>query len=66
MQTISVTAVTYRGDGQQIAIAALDGEIKFFETRGCTQVATIEGRNDLGLGKKKTDLVSAKKLQSAK
>jgi len=46
-------------------VATLDGQLLFFDVRTSTQVASIEGRNDLGSGRKDTDLITAKKnLQS--
>jgi len=44
----------------------LDGQLLFFDVRTSTQVASIEGRNDLGSGRTDTDLITAKKNLQAK
>lgn len=53
--------VTYKPSGEEIAVATLDGQITFFECKTAKQVGFIEGRNDLGAGRSKTDLITAKK-----
>jgi len=62
----NVTAVAYRPDGHEIAISALDGEIKFWQPEVSLQIGSIEGRKDLGSGRRKTDLVSAKSLSGSR
>ncbi|XP_059484543.1 periodic tryptophan protein 2 homolog [Neocloeon triangulifer] len=52
--------VSFRPDGEEIAVATLDGQISFFETKYANQTGNIEGRNDLGAGRSDTDLVTAK------
>ena len=61
-----VTAVAFRPDGQEIAVSALDGEIKFWQPNILMEVGSIEGRKDLGTGRKKTDLVTAKHLSGGR
>lgn len=57
--------VAFRPDGKEIVVATLDGQLLFFDVRTLAQVGSIEGRNDLGSGRKDTDLITAKKnLQS--
>lgn len=53
--------VTYKPSGEEIAVATLDGQITFFECKTARQTGFIEGRNDLGAGRSKTDLITAKK-----
>lgn len=58
--------VSYKPNGEDVAVATLDGNIQIFNVRTATQLLTIEGRNDLGSGKSDTDLISAKKSLQAK
>lgn len=58
--------MVYKPNGQEVAVATLDGQISFFEVRTSTQVGSVEGRNDLGSGVTDTDLISAKKNLQAK
>uniref|UniRef100_A0A3Q2V9N3 PWP2 small subunit processome component n=1 Tax=Haplochromis burtoni TaxID=8153 RepID=A0A3Q2V9N3_HAPBU len=57
-------AVTYRPDGQELAVATLNGEISFWNPHTATQNGSIAGRHDLQTGRKETDKITAK--QSAK
>jgi len=59
-----VTAVTHRPDGHEIAVASLDGEIRFWDPDTCRLNGSIEGRRDLLVGRRKNDLVSSKQLMS--
>lgn len=61
-----VTSVAYRPDGHEIAISALDGEIKFWQPSISLQIGSIEGRKDLGGGRRKTDMVTVKHLMGSK
>ncbi|XP_038138082.1 PWP2 small subunit processome component [Cyprinodon tularosa] len=56
--------VTYRPDGQQLAVATLNGEISFWNPQTAAQTGSIAGRHDLEVGRKETDKITAK--QSAK
>ncbi|MED6249475.1 U3 snoRNP protein [Ataeniobius toweri] len=56
--------VTYRPDGQELAVATLNGEISFWNPQTATQTGSIAGRHDLEVGRKETDKITAK--QSAK
>ncbi|XP_022257607.1 periodic tryptophan protein 2 homolog [Limulus polyphemus] len=68
-ETLPVTSdaltVQFRPDGQEFAVATLDGQILFFDINTSVQTGSIEGRNDLGAGRRDTDLVTAKKLQGS-
>ncbi|KAL2102294.1 hypothetical protein ACEWY4_001462 [Coilia grayii] len=57
-------AVAYRPDGQELAVATLDGEISFWNPQTGAQMGSIAGRHDLQMGRKDTDKITAK--QSAK
>lgn len=56
-----VTAVAFKPDGEEVAVAALNGNIQIFNVRDANPVASIEGRNDLGSGVSEADLITAKK-----
>uniref|UniRef100_A0A3B4CL73 Small-subunit processome Utp12 domain-containing protein n=1 Tax=Pygocentrus nattereri TaxID=42514 RepID=A0A3B4CL73_PYGNA len=56
--------VTYRPDGQELAVATLDGEITFWNPQTAAQTGSIVGRHDLQMGRKETEKITAK--QSAK
>lgn len=58
--------VTYRPDGEEVAVATLDSQIAFFNAKTGDQTGSIEGRNDLGSGRADTDLVTAKQTLKAK
>ncbi|CAB0036783.1 unnamed protein product [Trichogramma brassicae] len=58
--------VTYRPNGEEVAVATLDGQISFFHCRSGTQITSIEGRKDLGSGRSDTDLITAKKSLQGK
>ncbi|RVE75066.1 hypothetical protein OJAV_G00013050 [Oryzias javanicus] len=59
-------AVTYRPDGQELAVATLNGEITFWNPNTATQTGSISGRHDLEVGRKDTDKVTAKQLAKGK
>ncbi|KAJ8675269.1 hypothetical protein QAD02_011055 [Eretmocerus hayati] len=69
-ETIQLTAdglsVVYTPNGEEIAVATLDGQISFFDVKTATQLRTIEGRKDLGSGRADTDLITAKKSLEGK
>ena len=60
------TAVAFRADGIQVAVATINGQISFFDAKTGTQTGTIEGRIDLEIGRSDTDLVTAKKSKRGK
>ncbi|XP_066517499.1 PWP2 small subunit processome component [Hoplias malabaricus] len=57
-------AIAYRPDGQELAVATLDGEITFWNPQSAIQNGSIVGRHDLQMGRKETEKITAK--QSAK
>ena len=42
-------------------MATINGHITFFDSRSNLQVGSIEGKNDLHIGRSDTDLITAKK-----
>jgi len=62
----NVLSLCYRPDGYEIAISSINGEIKFWTPQASMQVGSIEGRKDMQSGRRKTDLVTAKKLAEGK
>lgn len=69
-ETLELTSdgifVDYKSNGEDVAVATLDGNVQIFNVRTATQLLTIEGRNDLGSGKSEADLISAKKNLQAR
>ncbi|XP_068986083.1 periodic tryptophan protein 2 homolog [Bombus flavifrons] len=69
-ETIQLTAdglyVTYKPNGEEVAVATLDGQISFFNCKTAVQIGSIEGRNDLGSGRSNTDLITAKQSLKGK
>lgn len=61
-----VLSFSYRPDGQQLAVAALNGEITIWDPKSATQTGSINGTYDLEAGRKDTDKVTAKQLAKAK
>ena len=61
-----VVAVTARPDGQEVAVATLDGQLTFWNISSAVQSHSIEGRKDLGGGRKATDRMTAKTSASSK
>uniref|UniRef100_A0A8C8LRZ4 Small-subunit processome Utp12 domain-containing protein n=1 Tax=Oncorhynchus tshawytscha TaxID=74940 RepID=A0A8C8LRZ4_ONCTS len=57
-------AVSYRPDGQELAVATLDGEISFWSPQSANQTGSVSGRHDLKMGRKETEKITSK--QSAK
>lgn len=53
--------VAMKPNGEEVAVATLNGNISVFNVKTAQQVATIEGRNDMGSGVSDVDLVTAKK-----
>jgi len=62
----NVTAITYRPDGHEVAVASLDGQIIFWQPDISMQVGSVDGKKDLGAGRKASDLVTAKKTGQGK
>ncbi|NXO32411.1 PWP2 protein, partial [Cisticola juncidis] len=59
-----VLVVAFRPDGKELAVAALNGQITFWDHENAVQTGSIEGRHDLQMGRKELDKITAK--QSAK
>ena len=57
------TALTFRPDGIQVAIATINGQITFFNPVSGQQTGNIDGRGDLTVGRSDTDLVMPKKTR---
>ena len=55
-----------RPDGGEIAVATLDCSITFFDVKTGTQIASVEGRRDIVLGRRSSDKVTAETMASAK
>ncbi|XP_077370168.1 PWP2 small subunit processome component [Festucalex cinctus] len=64
--TADALSVVYRPDGQELAVATLNGEISFWNPNTAAQVGSVAGRHDLETGRKETDKVTAKHLSKAK
>ncbi|KAM3857090.1 PWP2 small subunit processome component [Diretmus argenteus] len=64
--TTDALSVTYRPDGQEVAVATLDGEISFWNPHSATQTGSVVGRHDLEMGRKETDKITAKQSAKAK
>lgn len=63
---IVALAVTVRPDGNEITVASLDGQLTFWQPDIAMQVGSIEGRSALGGGRKTTDKITAKRMESGK
>ncbi|ESP03657.1 hypothetical protein LOTGIDRAFT_198984 [Lottia gigantea] len=61
-----VLALTFRPDGEELAISTLNGQISFWNPYNAVQTGSVEGRHDLGYSRKDTDKVTAKKLSDSK
>lgn len=62
----SALSLSYRPDGQQLAVATLNGEISLWDLKLATQTGSINGTYDLETGRKDIDKVTAKQLAKAK
>ncbi|PVD35255.1 hypothetical protein C0Q70_06536 [Pomacea canaliculata] len=65
-QLSDVLALTFRPDGQELAVATLNAQIVFWNPFTSVQTGSIEGRHDLGYGRRDTDLVTGKTLAAGK
>ena len=59
-------AIAFKPDGDEVAVATLNGQISFFDIKTSVQIGSIDGRNDLGSGRCETDLITAKKTLASK
>ena len=62
----SVVALTTKPDGNEVAVATLDGQLTFWDISTAIQLHSIEGRNDLGGGRKSSDRMTAKTSSASK
>lgn len=62
----TVLAVAFRPDGKELAVAALDGQITFWDPENAVQTGSIEGRHDLQMGRKELDKITAKQAAKGK
>ena len=58
------TALAFKPDGQQVAVATMNGQITFFNPTTGQQMGGIEGRGDLAVGRQDTDLIKPQKAQA--
>lgn len=56
-----VTAVCFKPNGEEVAVATLNGNIYIFDVKTAEQTASIEGKADLTGGKSEVDVITAKK-----
>ncbi|XP_058465461.1 periodic tryptophan protein 2 homolog [Malaya genurostris] len=56
-----VVCVAFRPNGEEVAVSSLNGQITVFHVKTAQQVASIEGRNDMGGSVTNTDLNTAEK-----
>ncbi|XP_005178449.1 periodic tryptophan protein 2 homolog [Musca domestica] len=61
-----VTSVAFSPNGENVAVATLNGNICVFDVKTATQISTIEGINDLNSGRLETDVITAKQNKKGK
>ncbi|NWS04589.1 PWP2 protein, partial [Motacilla alba] len=61
-----VLVVAFRPDGKELAVAALNGQITFWDHDNAVQTGSIEGRHDLQMGRKELDKITAKQAAKGK
>ncbi|NXP99440.1 PWP2 protein, partial [Vidua macroura] len=61
-----VLIVAFRPDGKELAVAALNGQITFWDHENAVQTGSIEGRHDLQMGRKELDKITAKQAAKGK
>ncbi|KAJ3293421.1 hypothetical protein HDU79_000365 [Rhizoclosmatium sp. JEL0117] len=61
-----VLALAYRPDGKQVAVAGLDGQVTIWDVEMKKQVGVIEGKKDLGAGRKEGSFVTAENTSNGK
>ena len=59
-------ALDFRPDNKELAVATLNAEISFWDPINACSLGVINGRHDLGYGRKETDKVTGKTLSSGK
>lgn len=58
--------VTMSPNGEELAVATLDYQITFWNVQTAVQTGSIEGKQDLGSGRRSDDMVTAKTSSAAK
>eukprot|EP00057_Strongylocentrotus_purpuratus_P000387 XP_001175743.2 PREDICTED: periodic tryptophan protein 2 homolog isoform X2 [Strongylocentrotus purpuratus] len=58
--------VTMSPSGEELAVATLDYQITFWNVQTAVQTGSIEGKQDLGSGRRSDDMVTAKTSSAAK
>ena len=61
-----VVCVAFKPNGEEVAVATLNGTIAVFDVKSNSQLYSIEGKNDVGYSKSEGDLVSAKRNMEGK
>ncbi|ESO11264.1 hypothetical protein HELRODRAFT_91552, partial [Helobdella robusta] len=64
--TCDALSLSFRPDGQEVAVTTLDGQISFWDMKTTNQVHSIEGRFDMGYSRKESDKITAKKSSFGK
>ena len=64
--TSDALSVAYRPDGNEVAVATLDGQITFWNPHTANQQGAIEGRPDLGYGRKEGEMIKGKSSAQSK
>ena len=63
---LAALAVAYRPDGEELAVATLDGQITFWCVNTAEQTGSVQGRHDLGYTRREGDKITAKKAAQGK
>ncbi len=67
IETLSdVVCVSFRPDGEAVAVATLNATISIFNVKTAEQLHSLECRHDVGISKQDGDVISAKKNSEAK
>ncbi|KAK3722040.1 hypothetical protein QZH41_020155 [Actinostola sp. cb2023] len=64
--TSDVVTIAIRPDGKQVAVSTLDGTLTFWDIQTAVQVHSVDGRRDLGGGRRNTDMITAKSTSFGK
>ena len=59
---ILVITHSFRPDGKELAVATLDGQISFWDVVNAVQTGSVDGRNDLQVGRRVADRITANKM----
>ena len=57
-----MVTLAFRPDGAQLAVSSLDAQITFWDVGTSVVTGSIEGRQDLSVGRRDLDKVTAKKM----